>query len=538
MTGIDIDNLNVDTLEGFVDMLDYGKPESIKIEGVSVQGQFLNHLCFLLGSEPGVQQLRDKELFLWPGVEQFFARLFAALDSNLELKANEVFQQGWFCIVGFVSPHNARNVIQRLLTKLGERFPRLQAAHEQQLEGLISEFFRPTVGEFLNEHADSLKALSAAFPFIYDLFVCPLTTLSTHKCPRIFNFYCNPWIYNHIMEFLARQDFPLGLSEKYLKCLEKRLLAIRSYATDESWNELVRKSHELLNASNSLEEFADGCSGLMGEINTAFHLAKNVCQPNDSLIFLEEGNRRDKNKNEKSCDLMIIRSEGQDLVLIEVKTKSPRHGVEEPDAGVWDNFFSNFSGSISSYLCYLDLSMDPIFGLSLKKSFPLFFAHQGSSYGRALPVICQMLASRQPSDDVHAYNRKPEKKIETLLRALFLKPLILGPVCVPLAPSDARVFKRRQLTESVIQKDWVRNTMSKAIEQLRETCENKEQEGCRVSKLYLVLGLTLSYRLQQDPLSHSDENMDDLVAVRIEEVFQSLKGEILLKGFDLELLLL
>ncbi len=533
----DTNHSKVVTLEEFVNVLNYGNPEFIKTDRVSDQSRLLDHLFLLLSRESVALQLRDQELFVWPGVEQFFTGLCAGLDPDLELKANEVFQQGWSYIAGFIGSHDAQHVVRRLLVRLGERFPRLQEAYELQLESLVTEFLRPTIGKFLDAHSDSMDQLSTEFPTVYELFVSPLTASPIYKGRKLFTFYCNPWIYNPIMEFLAKQDCSLRCSERYLKWLEERLRAVRPYATAESWDELVNKSRELLDASDGFEALADGCSGLLGEIKTAFHLVRNVCQPGDALIFLEDDNRRLKKNKQKNCDLMIVRSEGQDLVLVEVKTKSPRHGVEESDAGVWDNFFSNFSNSVSYYLDYLDRNIAPIFGLNLRKTLPLFFAHECSGYGIALPVVCHTLTSRQPSVDGPAHKWKSEKKIETLLRALFLKPLVLEPTCVPLASDDARLFERRQLTENVIRKDWVRNTMRKAIKQLQETCERREQEGYRVSKLYVALDLSLSYRLLQDPFSYSDGNMKGLAAEKLEEIFQPFRDELSVKGLDLELLL-
>lgn len=149
---------------------------------------------------------------------------------------------------------------------------------------------------------------------------------------------------------------------------------------------------------------------------------------------------------------MVIRSGSDDRILVEVKAKSPRHGVEDAEASMWDDFVSNFNNSISSYLGYLDCKIAPIFGLSLRQSFPLFSAHEGSGYGAVLPLVYQTIANSQTSDNTPANKCQSVKKIETLLRAFFMKPLVLYPTCVPLPSDDARLSERHQLTESVFVK--------------------------------------------------------------------------------------
>ncbi len=423
-----------------------------------------------------------------------------------------------------------------LLTSLGERFPSLQKVYKSRLENLITEFNQPTVEEFLDAHTDSVDQFSKDFPTIYELFVRPLLKSPSHKGQKLFNFYCNPYIFNPIMEVLAKQDSTHRFSEGHLRLLEKCLKTIRPHTKD-SWKELVNKSRELLKASNDLEAFAAQCSGLRGEIKAAFYLVKNVCHPGDALIFLEDDNRNCKKDKEKTCDLMVIPFEGGDRIPVEVKTKSPRHGVDEANACKLDDFFSTFSQSISSYLDYLDYKLDPIFGLSRRQCFRQFFAHEYSGYGTVLPLVNHTITSCQHTSDNHASKWTSEKKIETLLRALFMDPLVLEPDCVPLASCDARLSERRQSTESVCQKEWVRNIMQEGVKQLQKTCERLKQEGHRVPKLYLVLNLTLSYRLLQDPFSRNDGNMQDLAAEKLKEIFQPFKDEFSEKGLDLELLL-
>jgi len=253
-------------------------------------------------------------------------------------------------VAGFIGSHDAQYVVRRLLSRLGERFPSLQELYDQHLEGLLADFFRPTIGEFLDAHSDSVSELSTDFPAVYDLFMTPLTESPIYKDRKLFNFYCNPWTYNPILEVLAKRDGPDCFSERCLGRLENCLGVIRLCANDESWDELTIKSRELLKHSDKLEAFGDACSGLLGEINTAFYMGRNLCLSDDELIFLEDKNH----SGEKNCDLMIVRENEGDRILIEVKTKSPRHGVDDVPFKVWDDLFSNYSNAISSYLEYLD----------------------------------------------------------------------------------------------------------------------------------------------------------------------------------------
>lgn len=158
-----------DTLEEFVNVLKYCNCELINYEDVSDQSRPLSYLLFLLSSDPVSQRLKDQELFVWHGVEQFYTRLIAGLDSNLEFKANEVFKQGWFYIAGFIGSHKAQHVVRLLLEKLEERFPRLQESYKQELERLVTEFFTPTIGEFLEAHTDSINQFPIEFPVIHFL---------------------------------------------------------------------------------------------------------------------------------------------------------------------------------------------------------------------------------------------------------------------------------------------------------------------------------------------------------------------------------
>ncbi|NGX63249.1 MAG: hypothetical protein KR126chlam6_00657, partial [Candidatus Anoxychlamydiales bacterium] len=147
------------------------------------------------------------------------------------------------------------------------------------------------------------------------------------------------------------------------------------------------------------------------------------------------------------------------------------------------------------------------------------------------------ILTNQSSDNNSSNKWTSEKKIETLLHTLFLKPLILETSCVPLAPDEERLSERHQLIEKVIQKDWVRNNMQIAVKQLQETYKRLEKEGHQVSKLFFALDLSLSYRLLQDPFSYSDRDFQDLVTEKLEEIFRPFKDELLLDGIDLKLLL-
>jgi hypothetical protein len=181
--------------------------------------------------------------------------------------------------------------------------------------------------------------------------------------------------------------------------------------------------------------------------------------------------------------------------------------------------------------------MAPIFGLSLRQSFPLFSAHEGSVYGAALPLVYQTITNSQISDDTPVNKWKSTKKIEVLLRALFMQPLILYPMCVPLPFDDVRLSKRHQLAESVVGKDWVRNIMQQGVDQLQEACKRQVEEGHQVSKLYFALDLSLSYRLLQDPFSYTEGNVMGSAAKKLEEIFQPFKDKLSLNGLEIELLL-
>ncbi len=533
MRNTDLDYTRVESLEEFVNLLKYGDLKYVEIEEVPIQALIIEHLSSMLNKKTLTDRGVDEDLFIFSGVEQFLIKLTENLDSTLEPQAKDLFQHGCSYVAGFIGTHPAQHVLRRLLKTLGDRFPNIQALYEQQFNDFIEAFFEPTIGEFFDENSDFLKELSKEFPIVYELFVKPLTTSTCYNNRKLFNYYCNPCIYNPIIDFVAKQD---RLSERRIRWLEDCLQAIRPYTNEESWQELANKSRGLNKASKDLESFTQACSGLLGEIKTAFHLSLHECHPGDTLIFLEGDNSSGKKVKEKNCDLMVISSNNQKRVLVEVKTKSPRHGVEEVDIGVWDNFFSNFSNSISDYLAYLEPRVSPICGLSLRKFFPLFFVFESSSYGMPLSLVKQIDSHDNPNSTT-TNKSKSAKKIETLLRALHMRPVTLYPSCVPLASDDARLSERYQWTENVISKDWVRNTMLEGIEQLQKAIKRQSKEGHEVSKLNFALVLSLSYRLCQDPFSHNDGNIEDLAAQKLREAFRPFKDELSAQGFDIDLLL-
>lgn len=530
------------TLQEFIDSLGYGNTASIMIEDVSHQFQLLDYFILLLKDKPEDLRLHPA-FFLFPGVEEFFARLFVSLDQSLKPKVEEVFQQGWAYISGFVDCPNIRPVIHRLLAKLTERFPHLKELYDEQFKKLTTEFFQQTIGKFLDAHKVAVGDIATKFPAVYELFITPLTALN-YQNHKLFSFYCNPWIYSPIVSYLAKQDQPQFLSEEYgkrieepIRWLEERLQMIRAQANEESWQELTRKAHDLCKASNALEPFANQSSGLLGEIKTAFTLTQNECDSCDLLIFLEDDNRKGKKKKLPNCDLMIIRHKEKDRILIEVATKSPRHGVEDDEAKTWDDFFSNFSSAICSYLQYLERIIPSILGLNLRKCFPLFSAYEGSNYGTALPLVYQDLVDQSAnSDPVNKW--KSERKLEHLLRILFLQPLVLETVCAPLASDNVRLKQRCQATERALQKEWVLNIIEDKVCQLLEAYKRQETEGHKISKLYVALDLSLSYRLLQDPFSYHDGNVQDIAIEKLHEIFQPFKDEFSINGLDLELLLI
>jgi hypothetical protein len=150
------------TLQEFIDALGYGKPAYIKIEDVSHQFQLLTYFMLLLKDKPEGLRLHP-EFFLFPGVEEFFARLFTSLDPTLKPKVEEISQQGYAYLVGFVHCPNIRPVIRRLLEKLTERFPSLKELYDEQFKKLKTEFFQQTIGKFIDEHKTGVEVIEINF---------------------------------------------------------------------------------------------------------------------------------------------------------------------------------------------------------------------------------------------------------------------------------------------------------------------------------------------------------------------------------------
>jgi len=113
------------------------------------------------------------EFFALPCVEEFFTILFANLHESLFLKAKAVFLRGLSFIVKYIGLPMSREVMYRLMEKLQNRFPALQEMHNKAIATFIEEFFRPTLGEFLDKYTVSEKHLQIVFPAIHELFVAP-----------------------------------------------------------------------------------------------------------------------------------------------------------------------------------------------------------------------------------------------------------------------------------------------------------------------------------------------------------------------------
>lgn len=460
------------------------------------------------------------EFFALPYVEEFFTTLFANLHESLFLKAKAVFLRGLSFIVKYIGLPKSREVMYRLMEKLQNRFPELQEMHDKAITTFIEEFFHPTLGEFLDKYKSSVNHLQIVFPAVHELFVAPLDT--AHDC-KLFNFYCNPWVYQPVMDYLANHPHA---NEAPLNWLEGHLQAIYVRTTTESWKELTKKAHKLCTHSPKLEPFAIECCSLLGEIKTAAKV-----DSKDTVIFLPEKGNKGKN-----CDLLIIRSTGIQE-LIECKAKTPRHGLEETTAGeaqIWDDFYTNFSGAIYSYLSYHQKTIQPPMGLS--ECFPLLSAFEGSSYARALPLIKTI-----PSTIGNVTLKKwtAEEKVSHLLRTLFLRPLVLNSCCMPLPSEEDRLAQRQQATEMAIKnKEWIISIFDKATKQLEDSYHRLTTEGQIVNKLLVALDLDLSYRLLHDHFSYDNGNIAEVAEKALYETFEPYKTAFAKKSLDLSLLLI
>lgn len=532
-------------LQDFVWAVSYGKFDDINVAAADGQSQALDHLMQLMQycARAGINTPEEvhifSEFFAIPYVEKFFTDLFVSLHESLSLKAEAVFLRGLTFIIEYIGLPKSRKVVYMLLEKLQERFPALREMYDKAIANFIEEFFRPTIGDFIKQHKNAVDYLEVAYPLLYTLFVTPL------KAPqfidrRLYNFYCNPWIYQSIVNYLAYHarlsspEISRERLERPVEWFEERLQIIRSRTSDESWQELTQKTHELCNHSNNLEAFATQSSGLLGEIRTAAQFLKKQCHLKDVLVFLPE-----KQNDGKNCDLMIIRHQTGDRELIECKTKSPRHGLDAKTAGdaqIWDDFFDNFTNAISSYLYYFQDTVQPILGLKLTKCFPLFYAFEGSNYGVALPLISAII-NHPTTANIQLSKWSSEQKLTHLLRALFLRPLVLNLACVPLDPDDVRLTQRHQATKEALQKDWVNSLLNIATEQLKETYQRQKGEEHQISKMHVAVDLALSYRLLQDPLSDHDGNIEEIAAQTLHKAFQPFKDAFSVQSTDLDLLI-
>ncbi len=535
---------NLEALQKFIYAVEYGEFASIDSRNSTSQSQSLDYFMqlsrYCTQPDENISGLHvHPEFFVIDNVKRFFADLFFSLDESLRCKAEKVFQSCYAFIIDFEGPSASRLAMYELIENLKKRFPHLGEIYDKAIAAIITEFFRPTIGEFLNQHENSVTHLKINFPAIYAFFVAPLNSIPFTE-RKLFNFYCNPWIYHKITNYLAYHallsspEIAHEHLERPLQQLEECLQTIRSQTNDESWQELIRKAHKLCEHSAELEAFATESSGLSGEIKAAAQVIKNNCHSKDVLAFLPE-----KKGGGKNCDLLVIRHKTGDRELIECKAKLPRHGLDPKTAGdaqVWDDFFNNFTNALSLYLHYLQKAFQPILGLKLTKCFPLCFAFEGSNYGVALPLINDVL-QLSAACNIPLNEWSSEQKLTHLLHALFLRPSIYEPCCVQL-PSDGVCLKQRQqATEEVLQK-VVNRILCEATKQLEEAYQHQTAEGYHVLKMYVALDLALSYRLLQDPFSYYDGNIEEVAEKVLHDMFQPFKTAFAQKNFNLDLLII
>lgn len=528
-------------LQDFVLAISYGKFDDINVTTVEGQAQALDHLIHLLqyceryGTNIPEGLLIFSEFFALPSVEKFFTDLLVNLDESLFLKAESVFLRALAFTVDYIGLPKSRETVYLLIEKLQKRFPVLKEMYDKAIANFIEDFFRPTIGDFIKQHKKAVDYLEVTYPILYSIFLAPL------KAPqfadrRLYNFFCNPWIYQSIVRYLAYHErlsspeINRKLLESPIEWLEERLQIIHSQTTDDSWQELRNKAQEALNHSEKLEPFAIEIAGLLGEVKSAAQFLKNSCNPEDILTFLP------KFKGAPSCDLMVKRLKANSYELIESKAKTPRHGLDEKIAGeaqIWDDFFTNFNHAICSYLTYLQETIQPPMGLI--KCFPLFQGFEGSNYGSALPLIENIPISTNAAP---LKKWTSEQKVSYLLRALFLRPLILKPCCVQLPSDEERLMQRQRVTKKALQKEWVNTLLEKATEQLETTYLSQTNEGRQISKMYVALDLELSYRLLHDPLCYDDGNIREIAAQTLHEAFKPFKEAFAAKEIDLNLFII
>lgn len=507
---------------------------------VEGQAQALDHLMLLLHYceryETNIPEGLHifSEFFAIPYVEKFFTDLFVNLHESLFFKAESVFLRGLAFTVDYIGPPKSWETIYLLIEKLQERFPDLKEMYDKAISNFIEEFFRPTIGDFIKKHKNAIDHFEIIYPLLHSLFIAPLKA-AQFTDRRLYNFYCNPWIYQSIVRYLvyherlSSPEINRKLLENPIEWFEERLSIIHSQTSEESWHELTNKARGVLNHSEKLESFAIEIAGLLGEIKTAAQFIKSFCEPEDLVTFLPQL------KGEPSCDLMVKRHKANSYELIECKAKTPRHGLDEKTAGesqIWDDFFTNFNHAICSYLTYLQETIQLPSGLI--KCFPLFVGFEGSNYGSALPLI-ENIPITTGATPLKKWTF--EQKLSHLLRSLFLRPLILKPCCVQLPSDEERLMQRQQVTKEALQKEWVDTLLKKATEQLEKTYQRQTTEGRQISKMYVALDLDLSYRLRQDPLSYHDGNIREIATQTLDEAFQPFKEAFAAKKLDLNLLI-
>lgn len=536
MLNLNLKYSKVKSFEEFINFFGLNKLKYVNTKDVPLQRVIIRYLLSLLNRKIDKDYEVSDIVLIFPGCEEFLAKLLNNLDSTLESQAKELFQYGCAYIASCIGNKENLYIVRRLLDVICERFPDIKACCDQQLNNFIRSFSSYTIKGFFDENKSSIEKLAKKFPCSYDLFIKPIIADSNID-RKLYNYYCNPYIYGPLMEYLSKQEKLARQSKTYIKWMEECLMAIRSFPNNNSWKELVCKASDLHKSSNDLESFASACSGLIGEIRAAYYFVCWYGQEYDELVFLEDKNRKNGKIRGKNCDLMMINTKSRRSILVEVKSKSARHGVENSEFSVYDDFFSNYSSSISKYLSYLDLSLPSICGLSLRKSFPLFFIHEGSCYGKPLSLV-NHIVSQNEEGDCDPNKLKSQTKIEKLLKKLYLKPIILSSCTIPLENEDTRLAKRKEKTKKAFEKEWVKNTIIKGVAQLKEAYSFQLERGRVLSKLVLALNLSLSYRLLQDPLSYNNGNIKDIAELEIYKVFEEVCSEEAQLSIDFELLLL
>ena len=527
----------IDSLSELKNAAQYGGLYLVDYKSISIQGKLLDHLKTMLKDDLE-DQSQHQEFLMLPDVEALDHNLCPLLDSTLESKAAEVFQCGCAYVSAFKGSFCSRQTVLKILSALGKKFPGVKNSFGQ-LDSIHSAFFGPTVGGFLKEHSKRVELLSSQFPEVYRLFVHHLTESICYSTRKLFNFYCNPYIYRYIMDYLAEEDSPQRVCEFWIQRLEDDLVFVQLRSDNQSQQVLASKALKLLEACNRLEEFAQGSASLIAEIRTAGHFIKELCSDDDSVKFLEEDNNPSNKGEKKNCDLMIDRKSLQVVDLVEVKNKMPRHGVAPGYMSELDNFFYNFDISISAYLSYIDNRKGE--SIKLNKCYPQFFMYEGSSYGIALPMVQNIVEKIKTSeggkqDPVSKWSS--EAKAEYLLRELFMEPLVLDTSPVPIATEEVRKSEMEGIITELFQKGWLRKTIDKAVTQMRATHQKQMQNGIHVRKLYVALVISLSSRVIQNPYSHTDFDGKSYADKELQQIFKPIYDEYKAQGYHLELFLI